>query len=682
MKRDVALKHDVAATTPDGPEAEAGHGVRGQGSRGQGSRRAMYGLNVGVASLAAIALVVLVNFLAVWSFSRLPPGVRDYLRYDQSAQRWYSLSERSRATLGKLDEPYRIVTLLHDAAGAGAGLGAAEAERRARVREFISLYGRSPLVEVEHLNPLSPGDAVPGVYREVASRYEPTLRPLVERMHATLEALDATEAAHRESAEDLEAVVGGTGGEGDPELRRVGQVAAVLARTADQMDTATGTLRATLDAPLPPYADARLRLANYLAALAESTRSGAASLDASIARGGAPGDVLNAMERVRQRLLRENQAVTDALRDLQLVVTSEEYEAVRRPLTAGDAVVLLGPRRVRVLRYSELFAGAAGTEEEASPENLDADDTDEATQPDAVGAFIGEQRITGALASFSLARPPLVVFVHHYSDPRFENMFSYLESRLRLLDMEVRRVNLVGSRGPSGERLPPDPLPQPDAGQAAVWVVFPIFQTAASGEGAGGAGGAVRQALAELVQRRLDRGEGAVLFFDYDPAAEYGAKNPLTELASRHGIVTRLHELVLWEQTLPGGKTRPRTQFDFHTWPEGSAVTRGMGSTPATVYRATPLTLEEGASPLVVVRRPRMYLESDPQGGATSYKPEKAVESATVGAVGTVGEGSLRSIEEAGEVGGVFGSLFRRRCRDQGGAGGYGGGWARGRWRG
>ncbi len=628
---------------PTPPPAAATRLDRG----GSGTRRAIYGLNVAVACVAAVALGVLVNFLAIWGFSRLPAGVRDHLRYDQSAQRWYSLSDRSRAMLAGLDERYRIVTLFHDAGDAASrseGGRAAEAERRDRVRDFISLYARSANVTVEHLDPLTPGEAVPTVYREVAARYEARLSPLVDRVTASLEMLSGMEAAFQEAADELEAAAGGAAGEAvtqtgmdgeAQELRRVRQVAEVLARNAEQMKASTATLRDMLLGPLPAYGEVKLRLSNYLAALTASTQSSADALDAAIARRLAPPAAMNTMERVRQRLLREGQGARDVLRDLELVESSPEYEAVRQPLTRGDAVVLLGPGRVRVLRYAELFArgdaegGADGGAGEVGGEEAAASD------PEPVGSFIGEQRLTGALATFALDRPPLVVLVHHYSDPRIEGMFAYLEGRLRLLDMDVRRVNLVGRRTASGEQAPPDPLPSPESGQAAVWVIAPIFQSG-GGDGGGGGAAAVRQAVAELLERRMARGEGAVLFLDYDPAAQFGQRDPLLDIAARIGITTRLNELVLWEQSLPGGSTRPHTDFEIHQWPQASAITRGLGSTPGRVFRATPLVLKKelDAFAIVTLRRPRMWLEADPRAGETAYDPSKAIDEAIVAAGG------------------------------------------------
>src|SRR5690606_40365762 len=99
----------------------------------QATRRLKYGLNVAVAAIAAIGLVVLLNWIAY----------RQYVRFDWTATRKYSLSQQTEKVLANLKGDHRVVMLFP-----------ADQPELAQVRDLIGEYGRyAGNLQVQYIDP-------------------------------------------------------------------------------------------------------------------------------------------------------------------------------------------------------------------------------------------------------------------------------------------------------------------------------------------------------------------------------------------------------------------------------------------------------------------------------------------------------------------------------------------------
>src|SRR6478735_4536897 len=96
----------------------------------QSRRRAFFGLNTGVAAMAAISAVILVNWLVWWQYAATPPAVKKFIRYDLSATRSHSLSPQTRRVLDRLNQPLTLVAMFQDDGHGQAGSELAAARRR------------------------------------------------------------------------------------------------------------------------------------------------------------------------------------------------------------------------------------------------------------------------------------------------------------------------------------------------------------------------------------------------------------------------------------------------------------------------------------------------------------------------------------------------------------------------
>ena len=150
-------------------------------SDSQAVRRIKFGLNVAVAVIAAVGIVVLVNWIAS----------RQYLRADLTRGRSYSLSDQSRTVLNKLEGDYRIVTLL-------PGDREARDEQTAlvyrRIRDLAEEYARyADNVTAERLDARADLTRAEGLNTAIAAAFRDELGPVTEAIEQGRAALREVE---------------------------------------------------------------------------------------------------------------------------------------------------------------------------------------------------------------------------------------------------------------------------------------------------------------------------------------------------------------------------------------------------------------------------------------------------------------------------------------------------------
>jgi len=588
----------------------------------QARRRVKYGLNVAVAAAAAVALVVLLNWIVY----------RQYVRFDLTATREYSLSEQTRRVLDRLPEGYRVVTLFGDS---GVYLQ--------QVRDLIDEYDRySPAFSAQHLRPGLDAAQRERFDREVLDRFEDQLAPVREAIGVGRAAL----AAYAEAGDALLEPVAEVresqalpAGELASFVDSVGTAVAQTVRQAEELDARVGEL---LDRSLPDFVAVRDALVGQIRQLdAELLAVAVQRFEQAADDPEAPPAVQDALlrfnaraEPLRTRLREAGQALGEAQ-------PAPAYDEARGVLVNQQAVAILAPGGLRVIPASEMYR-------EVDPRIA------EQTGRPALN-FFGEEKLTGALVSTSLEQPPRVVFVLSGQGaavgPR--GRYEQVAQRLRAVNFEVTQWNPTGQFSQFGQRLPPGPPPEPAPGQRAVWVVLPFPPADPTNPMA--AAGQARQQVADLMAQRLEAGDGVLLMLGADPGVRFGQADPLSELASSWGINPQLDRILMRQVQLPDRRSRATAEFRVGSWPEDLVVTRALSGMPGVMLSASPVVLGEAGEglsvyPLVRLDEPGMWAERDFAGAqdVTQLEPEASErrDEAVVGAAAARADARLIAVAE------------------------------------
>ena len=117
---------------------------------GQTKRRAMYGTNVAIAVIAAVAVVILLNWIV--------SGNLNDARFDWTATRKYSLSDQTYKVLDDLDSDYEIVPLLPRTSAVADANDAASLQQALDVIDALQPVDKDILVFKRYLSGFSYND--------------------------------------------------------------------------------------------------------------------------------------------------------------------------------------------------------------------------------------------------------------------------------------------------------------------------------------------------------------------------------------------------------------------------------------------------------------------------------------------------------------------------------------------
>ena len=541
------------AMTPPTDPTDSKHGA----APGQGRRRAVYGLNVAVALVAALGLVVVVNVLVDWQYRRLPHGLQTLARYDLTATRAYTLAPQTRKVLGELDDPLELVAVIRD-----------DNRDSADVADLLEEYSRSTTrLEVRVIHPERELPRLEEFYRGMEARYADETRPLSDAVTGGVSALHDLTA-------DFEALRDGFGELADDDQTPEGGLREGLRVLANQLDEQLAGYRRGIEgleqqlaAPLPPWGSARTALLNYLKQIDTTTlgrfqRDFARQAESS----GAPMKVRSALLQIDQRIESMRRRVKATIDALTLPPAAPAYDRVLARLQAGEVVVVMTDDAERIIPVSEMFV--------PGPPN-------DAGQP--TSRFIGEDRLTGAMATLRLPEPPLVVLVRDTpvsaAGPR--GNLRFIASRLATADFEITEWAVGGGGGEGDAEFAAVPVPR--EGQTAVWVVPALSLERTSQDD--------RLQVAGVLQKRLAAGDGVLLCFDYDAEALFREANPLVELARNWGLEPRMHEMVIRESVGPDGRTRGDAGWTIRDWPDASPLGGALDGREVKLAAVAPLDL-------------------------------------------------------------------------------------------
>jgi len=582
-------------------------------SDSQSTRRAKYGLNVLVAVAAAIAIVVLLNWI----------GHRHFQRFDFTATRQYSLSPQSLKVLQNLEGEYQIVTLLSDPATAPTQVRASALRQAGDLVEEYDRY--SDAVEVQRIDP-NQITRLESFYQQMLERFEGDLSPIEQAIDSGRQQLDTLRGDLQTQLGLLRDTLDDPALE-DGELKTfVTRVAENFARFDQDVESIDGQIEQAMDSPLPNYSAAKSTLENLLDQVESRV------LSVAMQQFTAATQRENVAPSIKDNLLRLNDAfqqTRDTLRAtvdrLSEVTIPEGYQNLRTQLLSDpDTVVVISPERTRVLALEDLFR-------EPDPRQLQPGETPELR-------FQGEEKLTGALVSLSMTDPPLVVFVSTGRRPALGSPnapYEAVAQRLRSVNFQVEQWNPQGGMSQFGQPTQPGPPPTPAEGQKAVWIVLPFEQQQPNPMNPM-AGQQGKQQIADLISERLAEGDAAMIHATFSPTSRFGQTDPLGQLFEPFGITAQTDRVIFQQQTDAEGRPIPSTQFEMTGWPEQMLITEAIRGMTGVFLQSSPLQLGGGAAPpypLATLDAPNMWAEPDLAfGNPPEYSETEASDTYTVAA--------------------------------------------------
>ncbi len=553
----------------------------------QTSRRLKYGLNVTVAVLAALALVVLINWL----------GYSHYTRTDLTSSARYSLSPQTQKLLGNIEKKHEIVTLfgLRNLADPGVR------KQLQRVIDLTDEYDRySGHVEVTHIDPDYDTERRDEFYKKLSDHFKEQTKPT----RLAIEATRGDAVALLKQLSDMESTlreVASHSGFTDNQLKHLVRQLIVWTGQSDA-DAIDKSLDANLKQSLPDYETADMQLSIILNQISKNLGLAIDGFDRSYGRSGVPNEVQSALLGLADRMKPMRKRAQQALTTLNQAAPADRYNQLRETITASQALVILSPDQVRVIPREEFYrqtnVQTARGQEPQTPNTL----------------FLGEEKITGALASMHFDQPPMVVFVYTGPQPALGRggHYNIIAEQLRNANFDVRQWNPAGGgRTPMGQPAPPSPPPEPAKGQAVVWVVLPI--EASSNPFTGMSSG--KQQVAAHVQKRMKQGENVLLILTPELGGSMNNFDPIMQMLKPWGIKPQLDHLVLRQVQLPDGRTIGTQEHWPTRWPTDHPIAKAMTGLRARFPLASPIKLENSKKrqvqqwPLVQLHGDQMWAE-------------------------------------------------------------------------
>ena len=559
------------------------------GADSQAIRRLKFGLNITAAVLAALGLVVLVNWIAS----------RQYLRLDLTENRSYSLSAQTRTVLNKLKGDYRIVTLLPSDLEVKSEQ---EALVHRRVRDLVDEYARyTGHVTAEHMD--ARGDILKAqrLNAEIAKAFDDELAPVVEAIHRGRKALDGLGPVNKQIVAVLMSGLGpeSTGVSGPVQelyqaaATRCQQIGKNAELTGQQADDLLGQV-------LVNYAGIKQKvqavLTDYNAVLGViSDRAG------ELAHAGETDDadkerLLHVIELCKQA----QDILAEPLKQMDAAKPSPRYNQVLYDLTSGASVVVLGEEKVKVVPVSEMWRQDARDYQQTGR-----------TQPQ----YLIEEKLTGALLSMTLDQPPMVVFVTSGGGPALgeRGQYNNVAQRLESADFRVTQWNPAGQMTQMGQPTPPAPRPQPQPGQKTIWIVLPTPGNQMNNPMMMMAN--PRQKIADLLKDRLAAGDAAMVLVSVEGGAAYGVANPITDFLNTWGLTPQIDRIILQEVQQDNRRSVPSLQFIVDTWPKDLPITTALNGMQAGFRIACPILIGEAKDtaqyPLIQIKGSRLWTHND-----------------------------------------------------------------------
>lgn len=644
------------------------------------SRRSQNGLMLIVVVFAAIAIVVILNYVVYWQYRGLSPQAREWVRYDLTSTRRYTLSPQSRGVLNNLKEEHRLVTML--------GGDSISDEQQQRIREFIDEYARAnKQIQVKHIDLDEDQRERETLLAEMDAMFAEDTDTIRSAILDGLTKLERYEELVNKIETNLKTIADGNIKLRTPSiygpklidlhsqyLRLQDQAQAIRMMRAQMLGEdwherlkSPGGVELdgmTQGESLPDYRVLMEAIKQYMIQLVRQTLPTTPGLADTVSRGividtlarpesqkpaTQAKEFLAVIKNQVPQIQKQFQAETDPLLS---VAAPRRYEAARALLNDKPCVLLTSGGDARVLPAELLFRGAG-----------------EASENQTNDLFVGEEQLTGAFISMKLDPPPLIVFIHSNlkqkdesgrinniraltgitkDQQRIEGLYDHVARRLYNMDFEV-----VEWENPLRE-----PAPAAKPGQRVVWVSMPYQPPNTNRRESLDA--SRKDKVAAFLTERLAAGDSALVMLSYNPDTDpelerAGQTDSLVTFLQTFGIQPQLYQSVsrLENENEDPAQSLYNDRFLITDWPESAIVGQALEGIGTFFTSPMPITLDktEGViqTPLVELTAPAMHVQRTAPTADGLFTPEVDSErdSVLIGAAAQRGEGRIVTVGDA-----------------------------------
>lgn len=558
----------------------------------QAVRRTKYGLNVTIAIVAAMGLLIVVNAIAFLY-------LRKSRTLDLTATGQYTLAPQTIQLLRSLEGEYRIVTLFRSQDPV------LKPEQVTRAKDLIDQYSRYHRnLSVTHIDPDWQLGRLERFQSELRQRYAGELQPLEQAIQQSQQTLDQIrQTLPSQKALLMKAAQDPAIGQGELSSFLQTSIKA-LSRLDGEILQQTEKTKTAIDAPLPGYDPVRQDLEQLLTQLDERIYVALnRQFEMFLKQPATPMGTRDALWRLQDSISQSRASLKPSIESLRNLPSVRAYEEIRQAMQGQyNSMILLGPKSAKSLWLAGMFRRPAKEEAALAGESTEL-------------LFQGEEKITGALLGMSMDQTPLVVFVSSNSRPAIgpNGEYEAVAQRLKNMNYQVRSWHPAGQRGPMGQPMPADAAPEPEPGQKAVWVLLPNEQNNPMDLAAATA----EPKAIELLQKRIDLGEGVMVISGLSATAKFGQNSPIVPMLETYGIGLKNDRIVLKEVTLPDGKKVPTPLFPLTQWPKGIAITAALAGTNGVIVQGSPIELHDKPErrlktyPLIQITGKDLWAETD-----------------------------------------------------------------------
>lgn len=405
--------------------------------------------NAAVFLAATALLVVAANVIT------LRPGLR--VQFDATRTRAYSLSPQTRQMLKDLRGEWTIAMVMQESATDHA--------LRRQIDEVLKRFAQTaPSMTVARIDPQQSGslaeyerllDRLRETYREQIGDYD---RALDEGIRAYQESLLFAQQQLPMLAK-IPARLASDDPRKDPLQQQVNSLTLQVEHSDAVLQSIAQARQINSARPIPDYDGARSVIVQVLTELQNEIEKLAGAMQGLAAETSIDAAVRQFSSQAQGEYCVVAQRVASAAESLRSL-TGLELSAIGTRLQEGEAAIVIGPTRATVIPGAQLVP--------RSNLRLNKDGAVAFDQ-----RFRGEQIIAAAIRSLLVERMPMVVFVHADEEPM-------LRRRSQEIDLLGAGATLAGAgymvkewQVGTGER------PQPQPGQAVVWVIVPPVKSSA-----------------------------------------------------------------------------------------------------------------------------------------------------------------------------------------------------------
>jgi hypothetical protein len=533
----------------------------------------VYGSNVLIAVIAAVAAVILLNAVVDYGYRKLDPAWREWARLDLTATRSQTLAPQTRQVLEVTDRDIRLVAVLRDG----------DTPRR-DVADLLAEFDRySPRLSVETIHPDREPQRLEAFYESLQSRFNDATAPLRSAVDRGMVTLEQVRAELESLTQTLDELVDATGEQAGRTREQLLVLSGRLHETLENYDTAAAQLEAGLSAPLPAYGNARNDLAGAFRRLDNEVLGPYRQAFARVGRDRSlPMIVRNGLLEADSQMEELQQELQPAIDALLAADSSPTYDRLLATMGSGEVLVLLSENRERAIPLDSMFVAAG-------------DSGGGGEQP---ARFVGEERLAGALLTLNLEHPPRVVFVSDSRAGAFGEggNFRHVAERLVTLGFEVGQWQVGGD---TGAAMPSDAIAGP-----TVWLIPALDAVKVSG--------ADREAIADQLNQKLAAGDGVMLLSVYDPESPFREKDPILAVAEENGLVPKRDAVVLSEGVGADRLPRAEAAAAVNDWPDDSPLRHALAGQEALFVLAHPVEIEKKQSveawPIVMLEQARQWV--------------------------------------------------------------------------